>query len=198
VAGRFGPVLERGLADVLREDGRLSLLECGLDCAALERVVASRAPRVAILGEATEDSMLARLRSIQPSTGILVFAHDPSSVAAMRLLAAEATCIPWCVSAADLLASVHFVAQGGRMFMLADGHRVERQYPADMPTLTSREVDVLEHLSRDRTNAEIAVALGIGVETVRTYVARILRKLSVQGRQELVGMPLPARLERAA
>ena len=56
--------------------------------------------------------------------------------------------------------------------------------------LTARERDVLKHLRLGDSNAEIALALGIGVETVRTYVARVLRKVGVPSRQELLGVSI--------
>jgi DNA-binding NarL/FixJ family response regulator len=198
VAARFDPVVGRGLADILREDRRLRILERDLDCAALERSVAQQAPRVAVLSEVAERSIRARLRSIQPSTGILVFVHDPTPAYGMRLLAAEATCVAWSVSGADILAAVHLAARGERMFMSVDGHRVERRYPSEADSLNRRETQVLEHLSRRESNAEIALALEIGIETVRTYVASVLRKLNVPSRQELIGIPISPRQEDEA
>lgn len=53
--------------------------------------------------------------------------------------------------------------------------------------LTARERDVLKHLSLGASNAEIALELEIGVETVRTHVAGVLRKLGVPSRRELLG-----------
>jgi DNA-binding CsgD family transcriptional regulator/DNA-binding XRE family transcriptional regulator len=62
--------------------------------------------------------------------------------------------------------------------------------------LTARERDVLKHLRLGDSNAEIALALGIGVETVRTYVARVLRKVGVPSRQELLGAPISHHCEQ--
>ena len=51
--------------------------------------------------------------------------------------------------------------------------------------LTPREADVLELLQSGRSNAEIAQALHVGIETVRTHARRIYRKLGVRTRREL-------------
>jgi DNA-binding NarL/FixJ family response regulator len=48
--------------------------------------------------------------------------------------------------------------------------------------LTEREMDVLRLLAGGATNREIASALIIGEETVKTHVARILRKLDTPTR----------------
>jgi DNA-binding CsgD family transcriptional regulator/tetratricopeptide (TPR) repeat protein len=50
--------------------------------------------------------------------------------------------------------------------------------------ITAREIDVLKLLSQARTNAEIAVELGIGIETVRRHVSNLLMKIGVRSRVE--------------
>ena len=52
--------------------------------------------------------------------------------------------------------------------------------------LTSRELEVLELLAKLFTTAEIAAALYISVNTVRTHVRSILRKLAVVRRNDAV------------
>jgi DNA-binding NarL/FixJ family response regulator len=46
--------------------------------------------------------------------------------------------------------------------------------------LTPREAEVLELLQSGRSNAEIADALHVGIETVRTHARRVYRKLGVR------------------
>jgi DNA-binding NarL/FixJ family response regulator len=191
VLGCFAPVLERGVVDVLRDDRQFRVLEGGLGCGALERAVQQHAPRVAILGEVADQSLLAGLRSGQPSTEILVFEHDPTPARGMRLLAAEATCVAWNVSAEELLMALRLVARGERLFISGQGHRLERRYPSELPDLTPRETDVLRLLSRGRSDGEIARDLQIGVRTVHTYTAQVRRKLKVRRKRELIGMPVP-------
>jgi LuxR family maltose regulon positive regulatory protein len=50
--------------------------------------------------------------------------------------------------------------------------------------LTNRELDVLEHLTNRLYDKEIAHELGISIETVKTHVKRIRRKLGVSSRRE--------------
>ncbi|HLX63035.1 MAG TPA: LuxR C-terminal-related transcriptional regulator [Planctomycetota bacterium] len=54
--------------------------------------------------------------------------------------------------------------------------------------LSKRETEVYMLLSRGRLNKQIAHELGIGVETVRTYVARTFKKLNVSGRIDAVNV----------
>ena len=50
--------------------------------------------------------------------------------------------------------------------------------------LTPREADVLQRLALGRSNADIAADLGIGEETVKTHVSRLLSKLGVENRAQ--------------
>jgi DNA-binding CsgD family transcriptional regulator len=58
-------------------------------------------------------------------------------------------------------------------------------------SLTPRELEVLEFLSRGQSHAEIAHALQLGVETIRTHSAHIRGKLGVRSKRELIGLPIP-------
>jgi DNA-binding NarL/FixJ family response regulator len=50
--------------------------------------------------------------------------------------------------------------------------------------LSSREMDVLEHVTRGMSNKEIAISLGISHQTVKNHVTAILRKLGVDDRTQ--------------
>ena len=52
--------------------------------------------------------------------------------------------------------------------------------------LTSRELEVLSHLPSRLTNAELAIACFVSVNTVKTHVAHIYRKLGVTSRNHAV------------
>jgi HD-GYP domain-containing protein (c-di-GMP phosphodiesterase class II) len=67
--------------------------------------------------------------------------------------------------------------------LAAAGHRVRRR--AGLPGgLTPREVDVVVHLGRGRSNPEIADALGVSRRTVASHLEHIYTKLGVSGRTE--------------
>jgi len=50
--------------------------------------------------------------------------------------------------------------------------------------LSARERDVLTELARGRTNREIARALSLGEQTVKSYVSSILTKLDLHDRTQ--------------
>ncbi|MEV5409314.1 response regulator transcription factor [Thermopolyspora sp. NPDC052614] len=65
-------------------------------------------------------------------------------------------------------------------------HRHEPVASPRLNDLTPRELEVLRHLARGLTNAEIAAALFVGEATVKTHVARVLMKLDLRDRAQAV------------
>ena len=51
--------------------------------------------------------------------------------------------------------------------------------------LTLRERQVLRHLAYGLSNDEIGASLGIGLETVKTHVHKLLRKMSMRDRTQV-------------
>lgn len=58
----------------------------------------------------------------------------------------------------------------------------------DTAQLTVREREILEFVASGESNGEIAEHLTLSVETVKTHVKRILRKLNAANRSELIAM----------
>nr|WP_269750286.1 LuxR C-terminal-related transcriptional regulator [Herbidospora yilanensis] len=98
---------------------------------------------------------------------------------------------------AELINAVRTVAAGDSLLAPAVtraliGHYAERIRPASpsgdrvVDVLTRRELEVLRQLAAGLSNAEIAAALFITPETVKTYVSRILTKLDLRDRVQAV------------
>ncbi|WP_210481748.1 response regulator transcription factor [Naasia sp. SYSU D00948] len=96
----------------------------------------------------------------------------------------------------ELVAAVRVVAAGDALLAPSVTRRViERFAAAPEPTrsarteiagLTDREREVLVQVARGRTNGEIAKALYIAEQTVKTHVSRVLGKLGVRDRAQAV------------
>jgi NarL family two-component system response regulator LiaR len=84
-----------------------------------------------------------------------------------------------------LLAAVRAVARGKTYIDPAAARRV-LQASTVHDDLTPRETEVLRHIALGRSNKEIADALSIGDETVKTHVGNVLSKLQVENRAQAV------------
>lgn len=84
-------------------------------------------------------------------------------------------------SVEELLGTLRAVAGGGEAF---DGRHPKRL--AGRAALSPREREVLRLIAAGATNKEVADALGIGDETVKTLLARTFAKLGAHRRAEAV------------
>ncbi|MCX4903176.1 LuxR C-terminal-related transcriptional regulator [Streptomyces sp. NBC_00878] len=69
---------------------------------------------------------------------------------------------------------------------LASAHSPGQSSPGLPAVLTPREVDVLAGAAAGRTNPEIADQLGLSLETVKSYLRSVMRKLGTSTRLEAV------------
>jgi DNA-binding NarL/FixJ family response regulator len=86
-----------------------------------------------------------------------------------------------------LLAAVRSVARGKPFIDPgASEHLLPGGGMSASDDLTARERDVLRHIAIGRNNREIAAALDIGDETVKTHVGHLLSKLGVENRAQAI------------
>ena len=92
-----------------------------------------------------------------------------------------------------LLAAVRAVARGKTYIDPSVGRQI-LQAPATADDLTPREVEVLRQLALGLANKEIAHALSISEETVKSHVGNVFGKLQVENRSQAIVQALKRRL----
>ena len=108
----------------------------------------------------------------------------------------------------DLLAAIRVVASGEALLAPAVTRRliaefarvaaVESRMVRELAAVTGREREVLTLIARGLTNPEIAASLGLSISTVKTHVRRLLAKLDVHDRAQLVIIAYESGLVTAA
>jgi two-component system response regulator DesR len=183
--GRFEDIVSRGLRALIDGDPHLELVASGVAPEQLAAALLAYRPDVAIInfGTLNRASELRDLHREFPDTKLIVLANRPTGAEVRQLLSFGATaCLAKSSEERDVLHAIHLASRGLHVLPPADA----QGYAASGPELlTPRESDVLELLQAGRSNAEIAGALCVSIETVRTHARRIYRKLGVSTRREL-------------
>jgi NarL family two-component system response regulator LiaR len=84
-----------------------------------------------------------------------------------------------------LLAAVRAVSRGKTYIDPAIGTQL-LQAAASSEVLTARETEVLRRVALGLSNKDIAAALAVGEETVKTHVTHVLAKLHVENRAQAI------------
>ncbi len=135
-------------------------------------------------GEATAEILAER-----PETRILLLTtFGTADDVAKALEAGAAGALMKTSDESEIIASIRTVAAGGR----AVSDEIKRLMAESPPTpsLTSRQIEVLNAMSKGLSNAEIAKVFGINEFTVREHVVNIMAKLDASNRAEAVAIAL--------
>jgi DNA-binding NarL/FixJ family response regulator len=130
------------------------------------------------------------LSALHTQTRLVLLGDRLTSVEAAQLLAFGASaCLPRDVQGRDVLNAIHLASRGLQLMPLGppDAHGAQIRDSL----LTPREGDVLLLLRQDLSNAQIALELQIGVETVRSHARSVYRKLGVRSRRTLIALASP-------
>jgi DNA-binding NarL/FixJ family response regulator len=176
-----------GLRALIEEDENLELLASDVPHDQLHGSLERHRPGVAILnfGSLTSPVDLRGLHRRFPNTRLLVLANRPQPSECRQMLSFGATaCLAKNTEARDVLHAIHLASRGLHVLPPAVPEAAVAQSTGP-ELLTPREAEVMELLQAGRSNAEIAQALHVSVETVRTHARHVYRKLGVRTRREL-------------
>ena len=134
-----------------------------------------------------------RLKQLAPATQVVMLTAYEDTENIFNALAAGANgYLLKRAPRAELLDALREVCAGGSPMTTHIARKVVQSFqkagPSPQPTenLSAREQEVLDCLSHGFLYKEISEKLGIGYETVHTYIRRIYEKLQVRTRTEAV------------
>jgi DNA-binding NarL/FixJ family response regulator len=182
-------VVRSGLAASLGlEDDLAVVAEAGDANEALVQF-AAKTPDVVImdlqLGNSSGLDATARLCKEHPTARVLIFSSFARDEDVYRAIRAGA--LGYLQKAApreELLQAVRMVAQGKRFLPPDIAQRLAERLGRPEPS--ARELEVLALIAKGRSNKEIAAALGVSDETVKSHVSNIMQKLQAQDRAHAV------------
>ena len=209
------PLLRRGFRMIIEAEGDLTVTgEAGDGAEAVDR--ARRNPPDVVLMdirmpgtngiEATR-----RIVAANPAVRVLVLTtFDLDEYAFGALRAGASGFLLKDVRPAELVAAIRTVASGDAVVSPRVTRRLLEEYAQVMPvpaaqlaerypqlsSLTGREREVLEAVARGLSNAEIAAELCVSETTVKSHVGRILAKLGLRDRVQIVVLAYEAGLVR--
>ncbi len=188
---RFEDLVALGLEAALAADPSVSVVVRDIAPANIDAVVRAHKPRVLVLdvNSLRDLGQVRELRLTHPGTHLVALGSGLSGVDSAQLLAFGASAyLAKQTQTRDLLNAIHLASRGMQLQLMPVG---ERSSTRDS-LLTSREGDVLALLRQDQSNAQIAMALHISIETVRSHARNIYRKLGVTSRRTLLALRAPA------
>ena len=196
-------VVRQGLRFLLEQEPGIEIVGDCPDGASAVRATAEMVPAVVLLdlqmpgmdGIAT----LRQVKALSPSTQVIVLtSHQGDDLVFDAVRAGATSYLLKTAGVEEVVRAVHAAARGESVLDASVAARLlqemRRQDRAPVDELSPREVEVLRALARGRSNKEIATALGIGEETVKTHVSNILSKLHLADRTQAAIYGLQRRL----
>ncbi len=189
-------VLRAGLRALLAAEADLEVVGEASEGGEAIRLTAALRPDVVVMdigmpGISGIDATL-RIKRDLPAVKVLILSmHDDRGYLRQVLRAGASGYVLKRAADTDLLAAIRAAARGD-VFLdpaLAKSLVEEVIAPAPAqgePALSDREREVLRLIAHGHTNQQVADRLCISVKSVETYKARLMEKLGLKGRAELV------------
>lgn len=192
------PLVVAGITAILGNDGAIDVVATAEDGQGALDAVRRHRPRVALLdirmprltgtdvvATVSKDPSLTQVRCVMLTT----FADDVHLATAVA--AGACGYLLKSMPPDRIRAGIHQAAAGEMPIAPALIERLVKQHAGrtvaghhHLQRLTEREKDVLRHIARGRSNAEIAHELYVSEGTVKTHVASVLHKLGLRDRTQ--------------
>ncbi len=189
--------LRDSLIDIIESSPRWKFVAAYPDAESALSVLAKSPTRVVLmdiqLPGMSGIECVGKLAASQPDTQVLMVTVYDNNERIYNALAAGASGYLLKRDIPDkLLEALDDLVAGGSPMSSAIARKVVQHFKKELPSkneelsLTPRETQILELLVKGSLYKEIAWELGIGVETVRTHLHKVYKKLHVRTRTEAV------------
>lgn len=182
-------LVRRGFRRLLEDDPGIRVVgEAGDGHEALDAVAALK-PDVVVMDFALPSMNGAvatrRIRDLSPSTAVLILSmHEEPAYVRNCLEAGARGYLLKNAMDLELVSAVRRAAAGERVLDPRLG-RIEEQADAS-PSLTTRELEVLQLIVHGKSNKDIATVLGLSANTIAVHRANIMQALGIHNTAELV------------
>jgi DNA-binding NarL/FixJ family response regulator len=198
-------LVRSGLAMILRTQADIEVVGEAHDGAAVIELIRARRPDIALMDirmPGLDGLAATRVITADPALAgtrvVMLTTYDLDEYLFNALRAGAAGFLLKGIPPEELLRAVREVTAGGCLldptatkrlithFLESQADEEDRTARQRVERLTPREVEVLELMAQGRSNSEIAEALIVGDNTVKTHVSHILQKLDARDRVQAV------------
>lgn len=181
------PIFRRGLRRILEDYGHEVVAECGHGGEVLARLDALSVDLILMDLQMPEQDGVTVLGALTDSPPVVVLTVSDDDADLKRALDAGAHgYLLKSTQPRDLMRALEAVGNGYRVYPTRLSAQTQLPAGPDSPSLSERQVQVLDGLVHGLTLREIADRLCISPHTVRTYQERLLEKFGVRSRAELI------------
>jgi DNA-binding NarL/FixJ family response regulator len=185
------PIVIKGLTSILNKDKAYKIVAKSYEENELEQQLSLKSPNIIIMDiDMPNSSGLSIIKSIKqnhPDVRILIFSHQPEELYALSAIRFGASgYINKTKSLKKIKTAIDQVARGGIYLSKIISEKISSKSNATNTgvvskyrSLSSREIEVLNFISKGLKNKEIAEMLKINEKTVSTYKTRLQKKLNV-------------------
>lgn len=198
------PVVRAGLRALIDGQDDLTVVAEADSLSSAVTAVETERPDVVLMdlslgeGEAGDAEITAAVRALAAPPEVLVLTtYDTESDILRALEAGARGYLLKDAPPAELFAGIRATARGDTVLAPAVAATLVRRTTPGATTITEREVEVLELLSRGLGNKEMARELFVSEATVKSHLSHIYTKLGVDTRAGAVAAAIERRIIRA-
>lgn len=144
-------------------------------------------------------SSIGRLKAVSPASRVIVVTmHDDPAYVRSAIAMGAMGYVNKSAADSELISAIRAVARGRTFIDVGDAATLEAilspnaaaadKSPID--ALSHREREVLAQVARGYTNQQIADEIGLSVKTVESYRARLMKKLGLKERADIVRLAI--------